>query len=69
MPDVRSIVRENLRNALEGGYEELRDMTAEEVAWDMIFYAADCEAYLPKDLIPHIEEFFRLAPRAPHTVH
>jgi hypothetical protein len=58
---LREIVFSNLTNASEAGQFEpdgyLYDATAQEIADDMIFHAADCEDYTADMLLPYVREW------------
>lgn len=59
MTDLEIEVRDNLESAKNNGYweEDLKKLSDEEVAKDMIFYASDLENYSVEDLIPFIKKW------------
>lgn len=59
MTDLEIEVRDNLESAKSNGYweEDLKKLSDEEVAKDMIFYASDLENYSVEDLIPFIKKW------------
>lgn len=58
---VRSLVFTNLDAAKENGYfdvgEQLHNLCAEDVAEDMLVYAADVEDYEARQLVPYVREW------------
>jgi hypothetical protein len=61
---IRDIVFSNLNCANENGYfekdEHLFGATPEDIAEDMISYAADCENYTVEQLLPHVKEWLEV---------
>ena len=57
--EIKKIIYENLDNANENGEFEpdgnLIELTAGEIADDLIHKATDCEELLQEEMIPHIQ--------------
>lgn len=55
---LRRVVWSNLNAAYANGYfepgEQCHDITAEDLAYDMVCYASDCEDFAPYELLPSV---------------